>query len=258
MNINGMEPAPEGISPAPPFTGTPLEALSGLAGGIVMNCTDLVNGLATPDADRRSLMEESGYALAADILTTYRLSRIPHIMAIFNKPPDERSWKDSRTVAKAWLSDRFDGDLADLAKEKSHYGGAADKLADKALWHGPAALQVMHGEMPPLVFTVILMRDRLLERKRVQATRDGNNSAHTAIAPGQYKTGLAAAVQVFSASPAGARYPQARENLQWATALASVGSGLLTAAEINKANSGSKYADRVRFLENGLGLTALK
>jgi hypothetical protein len=104
MNTNGTEQAAEASNRAP-FTGTPLETLSGLAGGIAVNYSDLVNGLTSRDADMHFLMEEYGYALAADTLTAYRLSSIPHIMAIFHKPPEERSWKDAGIVAKAWASE---------------------------------------------------------------------------------------------------------------------------------------------------------
>jgi phosphatidylglycerophosphate synthase len=256
MNMNGPERAAEGPSQAP-FTGTPLEALGGLAGGIIVNYTDLVNGLTSSDADVRFLMEEYGYALAADTLTAYRLSRIPPIMAIFNKPPGERSWKDARLVAKAWASDRVDGDLADMANRRSPYGAPADKLADKALWAGPSALQVIHGEMHPVVFSSVLIRDLLLERQRNQAARNGDGAAHTAISAGKYKTTLQGITQTFSASPAAARHPQVREALQWATAAASIGSGILTAAEIEKAGLGANYAGRGRLAGIRLGITAL-
>jgi phosphatidylglycerophosphate synthase len=254
--MNGTERAADDSSHAP-FTGTPLEALGGLAGGIIVNYTELVKGLTSPDVDVRFLMEEYGYALAADTLTAYRLSKIPHVMAIFLKPPGERSWKDARLVAKAWASDRFDGDFADMANQRSPYGGPADKLADKALWAGPSALQVMNDEMHPLVFSSIFMRDLLLERQRNQAARNGDSAAHTAISVGKYKTTLQGVTQTFSASPAAARHPQVREGLQWATAAASIGSGILTAAEIEKASLGAKYAGRGRLAGIRLGITAL-
>lgn len=256
MNIDGREHRSENTS-RELFSGTPLEALSGLAGGIIMNYSDLVKGLTGRDGDIRFLMEEYGYALAADTLTATRFTALPYITAIFHKPPEERSWKDASVVTAAWVSDRADGDMAGRAKNKSRYGGAADKLADKALWAGPSALQVIHGEMHPVVFSSIFMRDLLLERQRNRASRDGDYLAHDAIVAGKYKTTLQAATQIFSASPVAARHPQAKENLQWATALASIGSGILTGIEIEKARAGAQYADRGRLIRGVLGKIAL-
>lgn len=254
--MNGTERAADDLSQAP-FTGTPLETLTGLAGGIIGDYRGLVNGLNDPNADLRSLMEEYGYTLAADSLTAARLAAIPHIMAVFHKPPEERSWGDAGVVAAAWISDRADGDLAGLANHKSPYGGPADKLADKALWLGPSALQVIHGEMYPLVFSSIFLRDLLLERQRTNAARDGNGSAHAVLQVARYKTTLAGMTQTFSASPPAARHPNIRESLQWATAAASIGTGVLTAIEIEKARSGLKYAGRSRSAGIRLGITAL-
>ena len=255
MYVSGEQASGQPGSQA--FTGKPSETIAALAGGIATNCHRLLEDLSDPEADKHAIMGEYGYVLAADLLTASRGLDVPPIMRIFYKAPEKRTWRDAAIVAAAWATDRLDGDLTERARQKTEYGGPADKLVDKWLWHGPAAIQVTKDEMHPIVFSSILLRDIALEKQRNEAALDGDQSAHHAKEWGRRKAALQALTQTLSASPLAARRPKLIEGLQWATALASIGSGILTAAEITSVQHGLDYAKLSPLAIARLGTTSL-